>query len=190
MYVKPVKEPFNKTTNFVTAFGGAVSPQTYAKSEDSMSKLIINGVLYDKKNGSAVEANNARDWLSTSSQASKIPSSMENGTSLSSNRGYNSKIHESQYQQNSKIQESQYQRTSRKEVTGNGTEALGAALSTGHPETFQALFPYKPQNPDELELKENDIVYVVEKCDDGWYIGTSLRSGRFGTFPGNYVKAV
>uniref|UniRef100_A0A915B5Z7 SH3 domain-containing protein n=1 Tax=Parascaris univalens TaxID=6257 RepID=A0A915B5Z7_PARUN len=55
-------------------------------------------------------------------------------------------------------------------------------------ETYRALYAYKPQNVDELELRENDIVFVVEKCDDGWYIGTSLRSGQFGTFPGNYVE--
>ena len=50
------------------------------------------------------------------------------------------------------------------------------------------------------------MVYVMEKCDDGWFVGTSqryrndngsfaffcnliflTRSGIFGTFPGNYV---
>uniref|UniRef100_A0A0M3HHV1 SH3 domain-containing protein n=1 Tax=Ascaris lumbricoides TaxID=6252 RepID=A0A0M3HHV1_ASCLU len=36
---------------------------------------------------------------------------------------------------------------------------------------YRALYAYKPQNVDELELCENDIVFVVEKCDDGWYIG-------------------
>ncbi len=54
--------------------------------------------------------------------------------------------------------------------------------------SYQALYPYMPQNVDELELKEGDAVYVVEKCDDGWFIGTSLRTGIFGTFPGNYVR--
>ena len=36
-------------------------------------------------------------------------------------------------------------------------------------------------------LGEGDIVYVMEKCDDGWFVGTSQRTGIFGTFPGNYV---
>ena len=52
---------------------------------------------------------------------------------------------------------------------------------------FRALYNYAPQNEDEVELKEGDIVYVMEKCDDGWFVGTSQRSGIFGTFPGNYV---
>ncbi|XP_038855993.1 sorbin and SH3 domain-containing protein 2 isoform X2 [Salvelinus namaycush] len=53
---------------------------------------------------------------------------------------------------------------------------------------FQALYNYLPRNEDELELKEGDVVDVMEKCDDGWFVGTSRRSKQFGTFPGNYVK--
>ncbi|XP_068182826.1 sorbin and SH3 domain-containing protein 1 isoform X4 [Antennarius striatus] len=55
---------------------------------------------------------------------------------------------------------------------------------------FQALYSYVPQNEDELELKEGDLVSVMEKCDDGWFVGTSKRTKQFGTFPGNYVKEV
>ncbi|XP_048060731.1 sorbin and SH3 domain-containing protein 1 isoform X5 [Megalobrama amblycephala] len=55
---------------------------------------------------------------------------------------------------------------------------------------FQALYNYMPQNDDELELQEGDLVNVMEKCDDGWFVGTSKRTKQFGTFPGNYVKAV
>ena len=55
---------------------------------------------------------------------------------------------------------------------------------------FRALYNYKPQNEDEVELCEGDIVYVMEKCDDGWFVGTSQRTGIFGTFPGNYVTTV
>ncbi|KAF1375995.1 hypothetical protein PFLUV_G00225970 [Perca fluviatilis] len=53
---------------------------------------------------------------------------------------------------------------------------------------FQALYSYAPQNEDELELQEGDLVSVMEKCDDGWFVGTSKRTKLFGTFPGNYVK--
>ncbi|XP_029031014.1 sorbin and SH3 domain-containing protein 1 isoform X3 [Betta splendens] len=55
---------------------------------------------------------------------------------------------------------------------------------------FQALYSYAPQNDDELELQEGDLVSVMEKCDDGWFVGTSKRTKQFGTFPGNYVKEV
>ncbi|XP_055687265.1 uncharacterized protein LOC129792352 isoform X23 [Lutzomyia longipalpis] len=55
------------------------------------------------------------------------------------------------------------------------------------PIPYRALYKYRPQNPDEMEMEEGDIVYVLEKCDDGWFVGTSQRTGCFGTFPGNYV---
>ncbi|KAF6376787.1 sorbin and SH3 domain containing 2 [Rhinolophus ferrumequinum] len=55
-------------------------------------------------------------------------------------------------------------------------------------EPFQALYNYTPRNEDELELRESDVIDVMEKCDDGWFVGTSRRTKFFGTFPGNYVK--
>ncbi|XP_054866221.1 sorbin and SH3 domain-containing protein 2 isoform X3 [Amphiprion ocellaris] len=58
----------------------------------------------------------------------------------------------------------------------------------GGGDPYQALYNYMPRNEDELELREGDIVDVMEKCDDGWFVGTSRRSKLFGTFPGNYVK--
>ncbi|XP_070802238.1 sorbin and SH3 domain-containing protein 1 isoform X3 [Pituophis catenifer annectens] len=54
--------------------------------------------------------------------------------------------------------------------------------------TYRALYSYIPQNDDELELRDGDIIDVMEKCDDGWFVGTSRRTQQFGTFPGNYVK--
>ncbi|XP_072050069.1 LOW QUALITY PROTEIN: uncharacterized protein [Amphiura filiformis] len=53
---------------------------------------------------------------------------------------------------------------------------------------YRAVYPYLPMNDDELELEEGDIVLVMERCDDGWFVGTSTRTHMFGTFPGNYVE--
>ncbi|XP_032101345.1 sorbin and SH3 domain-containing protein 1 isoform X15 [Sapajus apella] len=36
--------------------------------------------------------------------------------------------------------------------------------------SYQALYSYIPQNDDELELRDGDIVDVMEKCDDGWFV--------------------
>lgn len=41
---------------------------------------------------------------------------------------------------------------------------------------YQAVYNYLPRNEDELELKEGDIVDVMEKCDDGWFVGEFLWS--------------
>ncbi|KPP57361.1 hypothetical protein Z043_124928 [Scleropages formosus] len=45
-------------------------------------------------------------------------------------------------------------------------------------EPFQALYNYLPRNEDELELKEGDLVDVMERCDDGWFVGGSMGSDR------------
>ena len=55
---------------------------------------------------------------------------------------------------------------------------------------YRALFSYEPINEDELRLEEGDEVLVLEKCDDGWFVGTSARTHSFGTFPGNYVEKI
>jgi len=47
-----------------------------------------------------------------------------------------------------------------------------------------------PRHIDELHIDTGDVVQVMEKCDDGWYVGTSESTGEFGTFPGNYVEPV
>lgn len=31
------------------------------------------------------------------------------------------------------------------------------------------MYNYRPVNSDELELREGDLIYVLEQCDDGWY---------------------
>ncbi|XP_018572961.1 SH3 domain-containing RING finger protein 3 isoform X3 [Anoplophora glabripennis] len=55
------------------------------------------------------------------------------------------------------------------------------------PATYIALYAYKPQKPDELELRKGGIYMVTERCQDGWFKGTSNRTQKCGVFPGNYV---
>ncbi|XP_066433528.1 E3 ubiquitin-protein ligase SH3RF3 isoform X1 [Eleutherodactylus coqui] len=55
---------------------------------------------------------------------------------------------------------------------------------------YLALYAYKPQKNDELELRKGEMYRVTEKCQDGWFKGTSLRTGGSGVFPGNYVTPV
>ncbi|VDN01329.1 unnamed protein product [Thelazia callipaeda] len=51
-----------------------------------------------------------------------------------------------------------------------------------------ALYDYEAEKPDELTLRENCIVYVLRKNDDGWFEG--VLNGCTGLFPGNYVQAI
>ncbi|XP_031635452.1 sorbin and SH3 domain-containing protein 2-like [Contarinia nasturtii] len=69
------------------------------------------------------------------------------------------------------------------------TEALHVDTNS-EPVPYRSIYKYRPQNSDELELQEGDLVYVLEKCDDGWFVGTSQRTGFFGTFPDNVMCRV
>ena len=55
---------------------------------------------------------------------------------------------------------------------------------------YRALYDYKPVKPDELALKKDELYFVIEKCQDGWFKGSSLNSLKTGVFPGNYVLRV
>ncbi|XP_041055735.1 E3 ubiquitin-protein ligase SH3RF3-like [Carcharodon carcharias] len=67
----------------------------------------------------------------------------------------------------------------------------GTASKTQLPlNIYMAMYAYKPQKADELELRKGEMYRVIEKCQDGWFKGTSLRTGMSGVFPGNYVTPV
>jgi len=51
-----------------------------------------------------------------------------------------------------------------------------------------AIFDYNASRNDELSFKENSIIYVIKKNDDGWFEG--LMNGITGLFPGNYVRTI
>lgn len=55
---------------------------------------------------------------------------------------------------------------------------------------YIALHSFDPRSPEELKLEKNEIVRVVEKCRDGWYIGFLESTRQFGLFPGNFVEAL
>ncbi|XP_052254262.1 abl interactor 1-like isoform X2 [Dreissena polymorpha] len=50
-----------------------------------------------------------------------------------------------------------------------------------------AIFDYMANKDDELSFKENSVLYVLKKNDDGWFEG--ILDGVTGLFPGNYVEA-
>ncbi|XP_018050358.1 PREDICTED: SH3 domain-containing RING finger protein 3 isoform X3 [Atta colombica] len=68
-----------------------------------------------------------------------------------------------------------------------GQTTTSASTATHLPAAYVALYPYKPQKADELELRKGGIYMVTERCQDGWFKGTSNRTQKCGVFPGNYV---
>ncbi|XP_014669658.1 PREDICTED: E3 ubiquitin-protein ligase SH3RF1-like [Priapulus caudatus] len=75
-------------------------------------------------------------------------------------------------------------------TSGISAARLASAAKKNQPALlYSALYPYKPQKPDELELRKGDLYSVLEKCHDGWYRGICLRTNAAGVFPGNYAQA-
>uniref|UniRef100_A0A8C9FTB8 SH3 domain-containing protein n=1 Tax=Pavo cristatus TaxID=9049 RepID=A0A8C9FTB8_PAVCR len=58
-------------------------------------------------------------------------------------------------------------------------------------ETLQVIYPYTPQNDDELELVPGDFIFMspVEQTStsEGWIYGISLATGCSGLLPENYI---
>ncbi|XP_023413982.2 ubiquitin-associated and SH3 domain-containing protein B isoform X2 [Loxodonta africana] len=58
-------------------------------------------------------------------------------------------------------------------------------------ETLQVIYPYSPQNDDELELVPGDFIFMSPmeqtSTSEGWIYGTSLTTGCSGLLPENYI---
>lgn len=54
----------------------------------------------------------------------------------------------------------------------------------------KVIYSYKPANEDELELKEGDIITILNRDlpDKGWWKGEL--KGKVGVFPDNFVQLV
>ncbi len=50
----------------------------------------------------------------------------------------------------------------------------------------EALYAYRPQQPEDMELQVGDKIEVIEKLSPSWWRGTC--GSRSGIFPSNYVK--
>ena len=55
-------------------------------------------------------------------------------------------------------------------------------------DTVRALYDYEPQGPEELALREGDIVEVVSNAEDPWWEGRL--KNKSGMFPSNFVERV
>ena len=52
----------------------------------------------------------------------------------------------------------------------------------------RAIADYIPVADDEIELREDDPIAVENKCDDGWWTGTNLRTKMRGLLPCTFVE--
>ncbi|KAM6203184.1 proline-serine-threonine phosphatase-interacting protein 1 isoform 2-T2 [Rhynchocyon petersi] len=74
--------------------------------------------------------------------------------------------------------------------TPERNEAVYAAIAvkdTGAPtKDYRALYDYRAQNPDELDISTGDIMEVILEGEDGWW--TVERNGQRGFVPGSYLE--
>ncbi|XP_074085091.1 E3 ubiquitin-protein ligase SH3RF1 [Macrotis lagotis] len=81
-------------------------------------------------------------------------------------------------------------------ASGVGQRPVGSVEQIAHlrpqtrPSVYVAIYPYTPRKEDELELRKGEMFLVFERCQDGWFKGTSMHTSKIGVFPGNYVAPV
>ncbi|XP_036996270.2 E3 ubiquitin-protein ligase SH3RF1 isoform X2 [Artibeus jamaicensis] len=74
--------------------------------------------------------------------------------------------------------------------TAGPPEQIAHLRPQTRPSVYVAIYPYTPRKEDELELRKGEMFLVFERCQDGWFKGTSMHTSKIGVFPGNYVAPV
>lgn len=57
-------------------------------------------------------------------------------------------------------------------------------------QTHIAVYKFVARHDDEMNLDTGDAVHVNKKCEDLWYEGINLRTGKAGVFPSRYVSDI
>ena len=63
-------------------------------------------------------------------------------------------------------------------------------FNTKPKQTHIALYKFVARHDDETGLDPGDAVYVGKKCEDLWFEGVNLRTGKAGIFPSRYVSDI
>ncbi|KAM5194578.1 E3 ubiquitin-protein ligase SH3RF1 isoform 2-T2 [Mantella aurantiaca] len=80
--------------------------------------------------------------------------------------------------------------TAGQRLASGPAEQVAHLRPSSRPSVYVAIYPYFPRKEDELELRKGEMFLVFERCQDGWFKGTSMHTSKIGVFPGNYVAPV
>ena len=73
----------------------------------------------------------------------------------------------------------------------DASSVLDVTVSKDVPVTNYPLFvgkyDYSSRTDDDLGFKKGDLLYVINKDDDGWWYARSKHTGQEGYIPSNYV---
>jgi hypothetical protein len=51
-----------------------------------------------------------------------------------------------------------------------------------------ALYDYEAQTDDELSIRENDSLEVIDKSEPGWALVRNVKTGKEGSVPETYIE--
>uniref|UniRef100_A0A8B9GG62 E3 ubiquitin-protein ligase SH3RF1 n=1 Tax=Amazona collaria TaxID=241587 RepID=A0A8B9GG62_9PSIT len=79
--------------------------------------------------------------------------------------------------------------------TSGSTDQMAHLRPQTRPSVYIAIYPYTPRKDDELELRKGEMFLVFERCQDGWFKGTSMHTISklfiyFGHFAFNFGRTV
>lgn len=63
-----------------------------------------------------------------------------------------------------------------------------APVPSGKAVKAKVLYEYNATNEEEVDLAVGDVVVVEHQGDNGWWVGSNVRSGKLGLFPGGFVE--
>ncbi|KAJ1566830.1 Palmitoyl-protein thioesterase 1, partial [Cladochytrium tenue] len=67
--------------------------------------------------------------------------------------------------------------------------AGGATLLPLPEERYSGIAAYQPSNPDEIEVRLNDVVAIFTTYDDGWVMAKNESTGHMGLLPRNFLSS-
>ncbi|KAM9849959.1 E3 ubiquitin-protein ligase SH3RF2 [Aulostomus maculatus] len=76
------------------------------------------------------------------------------------------------------------------QMSSSSTDSKNSSTQQLSISVCAVLYSYKPRRPEELELRKGEMVGVYGKFKEGWLRGLSLRTGKVGILPGNYITPV
>lgn len=51
-----------------------------------------------------------------------------------------------------------------------------------------SLYEYGGHRSGDLSFEANEIIFILKKYSDGWWLGKSHNTGNLGRFPSNYIE--
>merc|ERR1712130_940466 len=126
--------------------------------------------------------NNNNNNINKNNNSTKNPNYTFSSRPPATEHPHNSRnsIHSQKNKRTNKIPSEDIALQTEEELLHNtNTNGVATDEFIGQGEAHRAVHRYTATNDDEISLSVGDVVYVLEKCDDEWYVGTNAMTGCF-----------